>query len=117
MRKVTQSGFDIHLQQMLKGRPGLARDYARRLAEFPLSTQLAILRRRRWLSQRALARKMRAKQPHVARVENPAHDPRLSSVQNQARALQCHLVLVPDEFLAQVAWIVAGDSARSAPPA
>ena len=49
MRKVTQSGFDSYLQ--LRTSPTLA-EYAAHSAELPLGTQLAILRRRRFLSRR-----------------------------------------------------------------
>jgi hypothetical protein len=107
MRKVTQSGFDAHLEQVLKSRPELAKTYAKQFAELPMSTQLSIMRRRRWLSQKSLARALRVKQPHVARVESPSHDPRLSSIQSQVRALRCHLLVVPDELLATVAQLVA----------
>ncbi|MBI4056046.1 MAG: hypothetical protein HY399_00670 [Elusimicrobia bacterium] len=107
MRKVTQSGFDVHLQQMLAKNPKLAQEYTKQFAELPLPTQLSIMRRRRWLSQKTVARTLRVKQPHVARVESSTHDPRLSSVINQARALHCHLMVVPDELLAKVAQLVA----------
>jgi hypothetical protein len=107
MRRVTQSGFDAHLEQVLKDKPALAKAYAEQFAQLPLSTQLSIMRRRRWLSQQSLARALRVKQPHVARVESPSHDPRLSSIQSQVRALHCHLLVVPDELLAKVAQLVA----------
>jgi hypothetical protein len=114
MRKVTQSGFDEHLQQMLKDKPALAKAYAEQFAQLPLSTQLSIMRRRRWISQKNLANTLRAKQPHVARMESPSHDPRLSSIQDQARALHCHLLVVPDELLAKVAQLVAMGQATNA---
>ena len=107
MRKVTQSGFDAHLEQTLKKDPALAKEYAKQFAELPVPTQLGIMRRRRWLSQESLARALRVKQPHVARVESPAHDPRLSSILSQAKALHCHLLVVPNEILAEVAQLVA----------
>ena len=107
MRKVTQSGFDSHLRQMLKKNPKLAGEYAKQFAELPLPTQLAVMRRRKWLSQKVLARAMRVKQPHVARMERSSYDPRLSSVMSQARALHCHLLVVPDDLLSKVAQIVA----------
>ena len=108
MRKVTRSAFDVHLEETLKKNPELTKEYARQFAELPLPTQLSIMRRRRWLTQKALARFLRVKQPHVARMENPGHDPRLSSILSQARMLHCHLLVVPDELIARVAQIVAG---------
>ncbi len=109
MRKVTQSGFDAHLQEMLAKNPKLAEEYAKQFAELPLPTQLSVMRRRKWLSQKAVAKALRVKQPHVARMESPGHDPRLSSVVSQARALHCHLMVVPDELLAKVAHLVAAE--------
>ncbi|MBI4679517.1 MAG: helix-turn-helix domain-containing protein [Elusimicrobia bacterium] len=108
MRRVTKSEFDLHLVEMLGKSAALAKEYAERFSEMPVATQLAIMRRRRWLSQKAVAKALGAKQPHVARVESAHHDPRLSSVLSQARALHCRLMIVPDECLRQVARIVAG---------
>lgn len=107
MRRVTQSGFDAHLERTLKKSPALAKEYAKQFAELPVTTQLAILRRRRWLSQKAVAKKLRVTQPQVARMERARHDPRLSSMMNQAKALHCHLMVVPDELLPQIARLVA----------
>lgn len=106
MRKVTESGFDTHLTQLLRENPLLAEEYAKQFSQLPVPTQLAILRRRRWLSQKELARRLRVKQPHVARVESAGHDPRLSSLQNQAQALGCRLLIVPEELLAGVSALV-----------
>lgn len=107
MRKVTRSEFDTYLQKKLKDSPSLAREHAFQFAELPLGTQLAVLRRRRLLSQEATAKKLNVAQPHVARVERADHDPRLSSVINQSRAIHCRLIVVPEELLAQVAQLVA----------
>lgn len=107
MRKVTPSSFDLNLQGMLKKSPKLAKEYAKQFAELPLPTQLAVMRRRLWLSQKTVAEKLRVKQPHVARMESSGHDPRLSSLLSQARALHCRLMVVPDELLSRVAQLVA----------
>lgn len=107
MRKVAKSEFDVYLEQILEKSPGVAKEYAKQFAELPLPTQLAIMRRRRSLSQKTVARKLKLKQPHIARVESVGHDPRLSSVLGQARALHCHLMVVPNELLSKVAQIVA----------
>ena len=106
MRKMIRSGFDEHLQHILATKPKVAKEYARQFAELPLTLQLGILRRRQWLTQEALARKLKVKQPHVARTESPNHDPRISSVENQAKALRCHVMLVPDAVLLKVAQLV-----------
>ena len=96
-------GFDRHIHRLLKAHPEATLEHAKLLAELPLSTQLAIMRRRRKLSQRAVAKKLKVRQPHVARTESSLHDPRVSSIVREAKALRCHILLVPDEDLGKVA--------------
>ena len=96
-------GFDKHLHELLQAHPEAALEHAKLFAELPLPTQLAIMRRRRKLSQRALAKKLKVLQPHIARTENARHDPRISSVVRAARAVRCHVILVPDEELERLA--------------
>ena len=92
-------GFDKHLQELLEAHPEAAMEHAKLFAELPLATQLAIMRRRRKLSQRALAKKLNVLQPHVARTESVSHDPRISSIVKAAKAIHCHVLLVADEQL------------------
>jgi len=115
MRKARKREFDIRLREALEKNQaaGAAQEFFERFAGLPITTQLAIMRRRRRLSQRAIARRLRVKQPHVARMENRRHDPRLSSVLSQARALDCRIMVVPDKLLARIARMVA-KSLRSA---
>ncbi len=96
-------GFDRHLHELLKTHPEAALEHAKLFAELPIPTQLSIMRRRRKLSQRAVAKKIRVPQPHVARTEALRHDPRISSVIRAAKALRCHVLLVPDEELDRLA--------------
>ena len=96
-------GFDKHLQELLEEHPEVALEHAKFFAELPLATQLAIMRRRRKLSQRALAKKLKVPQPHVARTENVDHDPRISSIIKAAKAIRCHVMLVPDEEIKRIA--------------
>ncbi len=96
-------GFDKHLQELLATHPEAALEHAKLFAELPMSTQLSIMRRRRKLSQRAMAKKLKLPQPHVARTESLRHDPRLSSVVRAAKALRCHVLLIPDEELKRLA--------------
>ena len=98
-------GFDKHLQELLEAHPEATLEHAKLFAELPLSTQLAIMRRRRKLSQRALAKKLRTAQPHVARTESTRHDPRVSSVVKAAKAVKCHVMIVPDEDLGRIAAV------------
>lgn len=96
-------GFDKHLHELLEAHPETALEYAKLFAELPLPTQLAVMRRRRNLSQRALAKKLRVPQPQVARTESTRHDPRISSIVRAAKAVRCHVLLVPDEELKRIA--------------
>ena len=96
-------GFDKHLQELLAVHPEAAMEHAKLFAELPIATQLVIMRRRRKLSQRAVAKKLHIPQPHVARAESLRHDPRVSSVVRAAKALRCHVLLVPDEELKRLA--------------
>ena len=96
-------GFDKHLHELLDAHPEAALEHARLFADLPLATQLAVMRRRRKLSQRALAKKLRVLQPHVARTESARHDSRISSIVRAAKAVHCHVLLVPDEDLERMA--------------
>ena len=96
-------GFDKHLHELLEAHPEAALEHAKLFAELPIATQLAVMRRRRKLSQRAMAKKVKIRQPHIARTENLRHDPRISSVVRVAKALRCHVLLVPDEELDRLA--------------
>ena len=96
-------GFDKHMQELLEAHPQAAMEHAKVFAELPLATQLALMRRRRKLSQRALAKKLNVQQPHAARTESVDHDPRVSSILRAAKAVRCHVMLVPDEDLKHIA--------------
>ena len=96
-------GFDKHLHELLEAHPEAALEHAKLFAELPISTQLAVMRRRRKLSQRAMAKKIKIPQPHIARTESLQHDPRISSVVRAAKALRCHVLLIPDEELGRLA--------------
>jgi transcriptional regulator with XRE-family HTH domain len=101
-KKSKLTGFDAHLDEMLRSDPVFAKEYAREFAALPLPLQLALLRRRRQLSQSDVAKTTRVKQPHVARLERVGHNPSLSSIEAQARAIHCRVMVVPDEFTSMV---------------
>lgn len=96
MKKRIKAGFNEYIDNLLRNDQKFLRDYAREVARLPLPLQLAMLRGRKGLTQEVVALRMRVKQPQVARMERDDYDPRLSSVVAQARAIGCHLVLVPD---------------------
>ena len=95
-------GFDKHIQELLETNPEAALEHAKVFSELPLATQLAVMRRRRNLSQRQLAKKLKVQQPHVARTESLSHDPRISSIVKAAKAVHCHVMLVPDEEIERI---------------
>jgi predicted transcriptional regulator len=94
--------FDKHMQELLEANPEAALEHAKFFAELPLATQLAVMRRRRKLSQRDLAKKLKVPKPHVARTERLRHDPRISSIVKAAKAVCCHVMLVPDEEIERI---------------
>ena len=95
-------GFDKHLHQILKKNPQLAREYAALIAELPVTTQLAIMRRRLKLSQVKMAQKISMPQSVISRLEHVTSNPRLSSLQKEAKVLHCHLIAIPDKNLTKV---------------
>ena len=101
-KKNKLTGFDLYLEEALRNNPAFAKEYAREFAALPLTLQLALMRRRRQLSQSDVAKTTRVKQPHVARLERAGHNPSLSSIEAQARAIHCRVMIVPDELASMV---------------
>jgi|GEM_PF-1124613 DNA-binding XRE family transcriptional regulator len=97
MKRKNKAGFEEYLNEKLRKDPKFLRDYAREVAKSPLTVQLALMRGRKELTQAVVALRMGVKQPQVARMERDDYDPRLSSVVAQARAIGCHLELVPND--------------------
>lgn len=56
----------------------------------------------RHLSQQELARRLGARQRQISDLERAAMDPRLSTIQNVARALDLELMLVPRHLISVV---------------
>ncbi|PWU48910.1 hypothetical protein DLJ46_10730 [Micromonospora globispora] len=74
---------------------------------------LVALRRALRLTQTAVARRMGVKQPAVSEFENEANDPRLSTIQRYARAVEGQIRLVL-ELPADCDWVSPSMSAYSA---
>jgi transcriptional regulator with XRE-family HTH domain len=102
MKKKVIRGFDEYWDESLRKSPALAKEYFRQLGELPLPTQLAILRTHQGFSQSEVAKTLGVKQPHVARAERVGHDSKLSSIEAQARAIRCQLMVVPDKYVSIV---------------
>ena len=56
----------------------------------------------RHLSQQELARKLGVRQRQISDLERAAMDPRLSTIQNVARALDLELILIPRHLISAV---------------
>lgn len=102
MKKKKLRGFDEHLDESLRKNPAFAKEYFRQLAELPVPTQLAIMRTHQGLTQREVAKALGVKQPHVARTERADHDSKFSSIEAQARAIHCRVMLVSDKRVSLV---------------
>ncbi|MBL4714317.1 MAG: helix-turn-helix domain-containing protein [Alcanivorax sp.] len=67
----------------------------------PVAKQVAALRKRLRMEQRALEPLTGLKQPHIARIEG-GQDVRLSTLEKLVKALGAALVVVPRDRLAEV---------------
>lgn len=67
--------------------------------EQPLTTQIALMRKFRGLSQIMLAHKSRFSQPEIARVEKSESNPRIKTLQKITQFLGVRPVLVPLELI------------------
>lgn len=77
-------------------KPSLIRDY-RSIAE-----TLKLARQSRQLSQAELAHKVGFRQRQISDLERATIDPRLSTIQNVARALELELMLIPRQLIETV---------------
>ena len=82
----------------------------------PIATQLKRAREAAGRSQRAVAAMTGVQQGQLSKIENGAVDPRLSSVEQIARALGLELVLVPRRSLSAVEAVLGSkpDAGRPA---
>jgi transcriptional regulator with XRE-family HTH domain len=102
MKQKRLTGFDAHLEKLLRKTPTFAKEYFRELAELPVPTQLAIMRRNQGYTQSEVAKALGLKQSHVARTERAGHDSKFSSIVAQARAIHCRVMLVSDKCVSLV---------------
>lgn len=93
------SGFDKHVKQLFSKNRRLAKDYWTLFSQEPISTQIAILRRERGLSQVELAKRLHVSQPQVARFERHGYKPTLSTLEELSKILNCKVVLLPKEVV------------------
>jgi transcriptional regulator with XRE-family HTH domain len=68
-----KTNFDLYLEEHLKD-PDFARRFERAGEAWDVALQLAALRQKAGLSQRALARKLRTSQQNISRLESPSYE-------------------------------------------
>jgi HTH-type transcriptional regulator / antitoxin HipB len=78
-----------------------------------LSTSLRTARVDRGLSQAQLAKKLGLRQRQISDLERAAMDPRLSTIQNVARALDLELTLIPRQLISAVDALRRDDAGSS----
>lgn len=87
------------------------RDVGRGLFDMLRETRL-----KRQLTQQQLALKLGLRQRQISDLERAAMDPRLSTVQNVARALELELLLIPRELISAVEGLQRGRSGSTKRP-
>ena len=93
-KSVRGRSFDAHMNELARKNPAFRKASQEALAEFPVSTQLAIARREAGLTQEQIARKLKVSQSAVAQVERRDGNPTVQTVEKIASLLGYHLALV-----------------------
>jgi transcriptional regulator with XRE-family HTH domain len=68
-----KTNFDLYLEEQLKD-PDFAARFERAGEAWDVALQIAALRERAGLSQKALARKLRTSQQQISRLESPSYE-------------------------------------------
>lgn len=76
---------------------------------------IRLAREGRGLRQQDLAERLGLRQRQISDLERSATDPRLSTIQNVARALDLEVMLVPRHLIAVVQGLESGPSNSSTP--
>jgi HTH-type transcriptional regulator/antitoxin HipB len=87
-----------YVKEQVERDPEFAKDFAEAKAEVRFSVELAALREKRGLSQRALAILTGIKQPQIARLETGGHFPSIGTLLRVLGALQAKAELGPSGF-------------------
>jgi len=95
--KRKKDGFDRYVEEVFKQDPQAKLSYLAELAQEPIATQLAVLRRRLGLTQEEVARRMHVPQSNVARLEREGENPTARMIAKAAKALGCCLLLIPEK--------------------
>lgn len=81
-----------------------------------LSRLLFEARARKQLTQQQLAERLGYRQRQISDLERSRTDPRLSTIQNVARALDLELVLIPRQLITTVDGLLRADSDAATRP-
>lgn len=92
-----KSGFDKHFKQLMAKNKKIPKEYQKLFLQEPIPTQIAIMRRERGLTQKALAKKLHVPQPEVARLERKGYLPSTSTLSHLSRILHCKVALIPQD--------------------
>jgi HTH-type transcriptional regulator/antitoxin HipB len=87
------SSLDEWLEEEAAKDPSFAAGLDERFDKYRLAQQLRTLREKAGLSQEQLAKRVRTKQPSIARMENARTVPKLDLLQRVARALGAEMVV------------------------
>ena len=99
MRTKKIIGFEKYLMETLSKDTESRTYFFNFFYEQPLTTQIALMRKFRGLSQIMLAHKSRLSQPEVARIEKSESNPRIKTLQKITQSLGVRPVLVPLELI------------------
>lgn len=88
------SGFDKHFKHLMKNKQ-FEKEYWKLFLQEPISTQIAMLRREKGLSQEQLAKKLHIPQPAIARLERKDYLPSISTLLRLSKVLHCKIALIP----------------------
>jgi transcriptional regulator with XRE-family HTH domain len=92
-----KTNFDLYLEEQLKD-PDFAARFERAGEAWDVALQIAALREKAGLSQRALARKLKTSQQQISRLESPSYEGHsLSMLRRVAEALGAtvHVTIAP----------------------
>jgi transcriptional regulator with XRE-family HTH domain len=94
-----KTNFDLYLEEKLQD-PAFAKRFHQASAAWDVALQLASLRQRSGLSQKALARRLKTSQQQISRLESPAYRGHSMSMLRRVAHATNHKVRVVFEPLA-----------------
>jgi len=107
-----KTNFDLFLEEQLRD-PDFAERFKRAGEAWDVAMQIAALRDRAGLSQKALARRLGTSQQQVSRLESPAYEGHsLSMLRRVARALNAEVKVIFEPAHGKKHAVVAESRAR-----